>query len=170
MNHLGALAAHAAESVPSEEVRAKAALVLADTLAPIVGGSVEAEVQALTGRLCTDATGEVLIIGPGRRTDPKTAALLNGTAGTALEMDEGHQFCKGHPAIYVIQAVLAAAQYQHPSRQAILTAIAVGYEAAAWVGIATQLRPSMHGTWGPSARWRLFFGCRAHHRPRSGMA
>ena len=150
MDHLGALAAHAAEAVPPEDVRAKAALVLADTLAAIVGGSAEAEVQALTERLSSSASGAALVIGPGQRTGQKTAALLNGTAGTALEMDEGHQFCKGHPAIHVIPAVLAAAAESRPSGQAILSAIAVGYEAAARVGIATQLRPSMHphGTWG----------------------
>lgn len=150
MDHLGALAAHAAVAVPPKDVRYKAALVLADTLGAIVGGSAEFEVGALTERLSSGASGEALVIGAGQRTDPKTAALLNGTAGTALEMDEGHQFCKGHPAIHVIPAVLAAATNTRPSGHAILTAIAVGYEAAARVGIASALRPSMHphGTWG----------------------
>ena len=150
MDHLGALAAHVAEADPPEDVRVKAALVLADTLGAIVGGAAEQEVSALTERLCQKSDGKALVIGPGRHAGPKTAALLNGTAGTALEMDEGHQFCKGHPAIHVIPAVLATAAEVPSSGKAILTAIAVGYEAAARVGIATELRPTMHphGTWG----------------------
>lgn len=150
MDHLGALAALVADATPSEGVRAKSALVLADTLGAIVGGAAEGEVRALTTRLAADKRGAALAIGPGRRTDAKVAALLNGTAGTALEMDEGHQFCRGHPAIHVIPAVLAFAAGKRLSGQTILDAIAVGYEAAARVGIATALRSSMHphGTWG----------------------
>ena len=176
MDHLGALAAHVAEAVPPEDVCAKTALVLADTLGAIVGGSVETEVHALGARLCAAAPGAALVVGTKRRTDPKTAALLNGTAGTALEMDEGHQFCKGHPGIHVIPAVLAAAAHRPTSGHAILTAIAVGYEAAARVGIATALRPSMHphGTWGAigaaAAVLRLHNATQAEIRDGMSMA
>ena len=34
---------------------------------------------------------------------------MNGTAGTWLEMDEGNQFCKGHPGMHTIPAALAFA-------------------------------------------------------------
>lgn len=151
MDYLGALAALAAEAIPPDEVRAKAALTLADTIGAMAGGAAETEIGQLAKRLCGDKSGgAALVIGPGERADPGTAAMLNGTAGTALEMDEGHQFCKGHPAIHVIPAVLAAAAGKRLPGRDILAAIAVGYEAAARVGIATALRPSMHphGTWG----------------------
>ncbi len=150
MDQLGALADLAATTTPPPEVRAKAALVLADTIGAIAGGAAEAEVARLSERLLDRSDGHAPIIGPGGIADARTAALLNGTAGTALEMDEGHQFCKGHPAIHVIPAVLAEAAGKALSGPAVLDAIAVGYEVAARVGIAASLRPSMHphGTWG----------------------
>lgn len=150
MDHLGALAAFAAEADPPDAVRAKAALVLADTLGAIVGGAAEAEVEALAERLSARAPGPAPVIGRGSTAEPMIAALLNGTAGTALEMDEGNQFCKGHPAIHVIPAVLAEAAAGGRSGRDVLDAIAVGYDVAARVGIAASLRPSMHphGTWG----------------------
>lgn len=150
MDHVGDLAKFLAETVAPTEVRAKAALVLVDTIGAIVGGADEAENRALTDRLLFSGKGPALVIGHGAKTAPQTAAFLNGTSGTALEMDEGHQFCKGHPGIHVIPAALAAASGGSFSGQDLLTAIASGYEAAARVGIATSLRPSMHphGTWG----------------------
>lgn len=150
MNHLTELAAFAASEIPPDEVLAKTALILADTVGAIVGGAAEAEVSALTERLVAQSSGPAQIIGRAVTASPQTAALLNGTAGTTLEMDEGNQFCKGHPGIHVIPAVLASAAGREVSGNALITAITVGYEVAARVGIATDLRPSMHphGTWG----------------------
>ncbi|MDJ1018074.1 MAG: MmgE/PrpD family protein [Paracoccaceae bacterium] len=150
MDHLGCLAAATATATPPEEVRAKSALILADTVGAIVGGSAEAEVRALTNRLVGEDGGAAFVIGSGGRATPRIAALLNGTAGTALEMDEGHQFAKGHPAIHVIPAILAVALTTECTGRDLLNAVTMGYEAAARVGVATSLRPSMHphGTWG----------------------
>lgn len=149
MDHLTEFANFAAKALPDDVVRAKTALILADTLAAIVGGAAEPDVAALRARLCPDAPGRSAVIGTGTTAQAATAALLNGTAGTTLEMDEGHQFAKGHPAIHVIPAVLAVAR-PDTSGAALIDAIAVGYEAAARVGAATRLRGSMHphGTWG----------------------
>ncbi len=90
------------------------------------------------------------MIGTGRRADPGRAAFLNGTAGTVLEMDEGNQFCKGHPGMHTVPAALAHATGRGVSGRDLLAAIAIGYEVGARVGIATRLRPAMHphGTWG----------------------
>jgi 2-methylcitrate dehydratase PrpD len=91
------------------------------------------------------------VVGAGRRAAPGEAAFLNGTAGTVLEMDEGNQFCKGHPGMHTVPAALAhASTLPEVSGRALLAAIALGYEAGARVGIGTALRPAMHphGTWG----------------------
>ena len=48
--------------------------------------------------------------GANRRAPPLDAALLNGTAGTWLELDEGNLFAKGHPGIQVVPAAVALAQ------------------------------------------------------------
>ncbi|MFQ5566256.1 MAG: MmgE/PrpD family protein, partial [Paracoccaceae bacterium] len=70
--------------------------------------------------------------------------------GTWLEMDEGNQFCKGHPGMHTFPAAFAVAEAGGANGPEFLAAVAIGYEIGARVGIATSLRPSMHphGTWG----------------------
>jgi 2-methylcitrate dehydratase PrpD len=155
MDPLSQLAKFIASATPPDEVCAKTALILADSIGAIVGGAAEPEVEALRSRVSQGSTGPAALIGTTLTAAPAVAALLNGTAGTTLEMDEGNQFCKGHPGMHVIPAALAEAARLNAggtpvSGRALLSAIALGYEAAARVGIATALRPSMHphGTWG----------------------
>jgi len=151
VDHLSGLADFAAGFDARElpgEVAARTALILADTLGAMAGGAAEAEVTALAARLA--GGGPVPVVGTGRRTAPGPSALLNGVSATALEMDEGNQFCKGHPGAHTIPAALAFAAGTGVSGRDLLAAIALGYEIGARVGIATRLRPAMHphGTWG----------------------
>ncbi len=150
MTHLSQLADFVSSAQPGEDVLVKTAQILADSVGAIVGGAAEPEVGALTAKVSTGSSGPAALIGTGNTAAPATVALLNGTAGTTLEMDEGNQFCKGHPAMHVIPAALAEASGGSATGRELLSAIALGYEAAARVGIATSLRPSMHphGTWG----------------------
>jgi 2-methylcitrate dehydratase PrpD len=91
-------------------------------------------------------------LGSSNLTDPQTASLINGTAGTVLEMDEGHQFARGHPGMHVFPALLAATESttEAVSGKDFLTAFIVGYDIAARIGLATSLNANMHphGTWG----------------------
>ena len=50
------------------------------------------------------------MLGHGGKADPLLATLANGTAGVALEVDEGNRLGGGHPAIHVIPAALAVAE------------------------------------------------------------
>jgi len=88
--------------------------------------------------------------GLGRTASADVAALLNGTAGTFLEMDEGNRFSRGHPAIHAIPAALALCEQRAGDAQAFLSALVVGYEVGSRIGAASRLRASMHphGTWG----------------------
>ncbi|MEM9249044.1 MAG: MmgE/PrpD family protein [Pseudomonadota bacterium] len=135
-----------ARDIPAETL-AKTALILADSVGAIAGGAAESDVQALT--VAQLAPGSAIVIGAGQRRAPGVAALLNGTAGTTLEMDEGNQFSKGHPGMHTIPAVLAVADPMISGRD-LLAAIALGYETGARIGTASALRPTMHphGTWG----------------------
>jgi 2-methylcitrate dehydratase PrpD len=150
MTHLSQLADFVSSAQPDDDVLAKTAQILADSVGAIVGGAAEPEVGALSAKVSTGSSGLAALIGTGKTAAPSIVALLNGTAGTTLEMDEGNQFCKGHPAMHVIPAALAEASGGTATGRELLSAIALGYEAAARVGIATSLRPSMHphGTWG----------------------
>jgi 2-methylcitrate dehydratase PrpD len=129
-------------------VQDQAGWILADTVGAIVGGSAEPELRALAGTL--DATGPATLPGLGRSASTDVAALVNGTAGTFLEMDEGNRFSRGHPAVHVIPAVLALAQQRGADARAFMSAFVAGYEVGSRIGAASRLRASMHphGTWG----------------------
>jgi len=125
--------------------------VVADSLAVIGAGAQEEEVKALIRRTVTTGSKQTAtLIGAGIRTESSKAALINGTAGTFLELDEGNQFARGHPAIHVIPAALAVAEEMNLSGSELLTALVLCYEISARIGIACKIRMSMHphGTWG----------------------
>jgi len=130
-------------------VQDQAHLVVADTIAAIAGGSKEPEARALAERYAREQ-GSASVIGLGRTISAGSAAFLNGTAGTFLEMDEGNRFCRGHPSVHVVPAALAYAEERGCSGAEFMAAVVVGYEVAARVGAAASLRVSMHphGTWG----------------------
>ena len=127
--------------------RKHAAVVLADTVGVIMGGSLQEEIA----QLCAgDALLEPPRDGPSQilrpdlpRADPQRAAFVNATAGTFLELDEGYR-PTGHPAIHVIPAALAAAQALHRSGAALLAAIVSGYEVAARLFEAYRLTYPVH--------------------------
>lgn len=129
----------------------RAKLVLLDCIGVIAAGMQEPECQALLDRMAvTGGDGECPAIGSGRTFAPGTAAFLNGTAGTMLELDEGNQYARGHPAIHVLPAVLAAGPRLKASGADLLTALALGYEIGSRIGIAAKLLVTTHphGTWG----------------------
>jgi 2-methylcitrate dehydratase PrpD len=76
--------------------------------------------------------------------------LLNGTAGTWLELDEGNLFAKGHPGIQVVPAAVALAQEIGASGADLLLAVALGYEVSARISRAANVKLSIHphGTYG----------------------
>lgn len=131
-------------------VIARAKLVLLDCIGVMAAGMQEPETAALVARLSARRPGTAPAIGTGVRLDARDAALANGTAGTMLELDEGNQYARGHPAIHVVPAVLAAAQDVGASGADVLAAIVLGYEIGSRIGIASKLRVTMHphGTWG----------------------
>jgi 2-methylcitrate dehydratase PrpD len=143
-------ATHPYRDIPAATVQ-RTKLVIADCLGAIVGGAAEPEMQDLSARLIgPDGGGPASVMGGGRRVEAGKAALLNGAAGTFLEMDEGNQFCRGHPGIHTFPAAFAWAEAHDVSGPDLIAAVTIGYEVGARVGIAAKLRPSMHphGTWG----------------------
>ena len=131
-------------------------LIISDTIGSILGGIVEPEVREFlkfrAGQKSKDR--KVKIIGLNKWAEQSDASLIHGIAGTTLEMDEGNQFAKGHPAIHVLPALVSVVQSrllpQNISGQEFLNAFAIGYDVGARIGLASQLNPHMHphGTWG----------------------
>ena len=131
-----------------DKLRAHTGWVLADTVAAMAAGSAEPELRAWAQQQA--ATGGATLVGLGRGSESLVAALINGTSGTFLEMDEGNRFSRGHPAVHVLPAALALAQTRGLDANAFLSALVAGYEVGSRLGAASQLRAAMHphGTWG----------------------
>lgn len=124
----------------------RARLVLLDSIGAIAAGMQEPELRALAA--ANPEPGGAVVVGRGTTTTRSRAAFLGGVAGTTLELDEGNQFARGHPAIHVVPALLAAAG--DCTGSALLNALVLGYEMGARIGIASRLKVAMHphGTWG----------------------
>lgn len=145
---LPAFAAFAAAPGPlPDAVDARARLVLLDSIGVIAAGMQEPELKAMAASL--DDAGPATLIGAGRTAPRAMAAFLGGAAGTSLELDEGNQFARGHPAIHVVPALLASVRGGESGRD-LLAALALGYDIGSRIGIASRLRVTMHphGTWG----------------------
>ncbi len=135
----------------SEAARARARWVIADSIPVIAAGMQQREMRAYaTGHLAEAAPGPAWVIGAGKRAGALDAALLNGTAGTWLELDEGNLFAKGHPGIQVVPAALALAQASGHAGADVLRAVALGYEISARISRAAHMRLVFHphGTYG----------------------
>ena len=89
--------------IPDEAYRS-AKLIVADCLAAIVGGMAEPEMCKLTeSEIGSDGNFFKALKNRKKITEENISFVL-GTAGTVLEMDEGHQFAKGHPGMHVFPA------------------------------------------------------------------
>ena len=176
-DYLDRLAAWAAttplDALPSA-VRERACLVIADSLGVTAHGMQTPEMRELVtryldmGDLATgpptapdargaaakpwrpSASGRASVIGAGRRTDPAGAALLNGTAGTWIDMNEGNLYANGHPGIQVVPLAWALAEHHGRSGRDLLAAFIAGYEVSARIkrASATRLAVHPHGTFG----------------------
>jgi 2-methylcitrate dehydratase PrpD len=122
--------------------------VVADSLPVIAAGMQQPEMQALLKHQISH--GKAWVLGTRQRAGCLDAALLNGTAGTWLELNEGNLFAKGHPGIQVVPAAVALAQESGASGEALLMAVAVGYEVSSRISRAAQMKIAVHphGTWG----------------------
>ena len=135
----------------SPAARERARWILADCVPVIAAGMQQAEMKAFVEKhLARAAAGGAWVIGTRRRTTALDAALLNGTAGTWLELDEGNLFAKGHPGIQVVPAAIALAQELGSTGADLLAGVAIGYEVSARISRAAQTRLSIHphGTYG----------------------
>jgi len=68
------------------------------------------------------------LIGRSERATAVTAALVNGTAGHALDFDDAHLGMSGHPTVPVLPAALALAEQRGADGRALLTAFVAGVE------------------------------------------
>ncbi len=77
------------------------------------------------------------------------AALVNGTTGHAVEMDDDHRTSVLHPAVAVIPAAIAVAEWSGASGAKLLEGVVAGYEVMTRIGdafLGTQYYEGFHPT------------------------
>lgn len=123
--------------------------LFADALGVIAGGSVHPTMTALMGQVDAPA-GASTLVGEKRGANTRDAILLNAATTTVLQRQDGYAHAKGHPASQLVPVVLALAERNNASAEAMLSAMVAGYEVAARVGMALGGVPSdLHdnGNW-----------------------
>jgi 2-methylcitrate dehydratase PrpD len=124
-------------------VRRHAAVTLLDTLGVILAGSERPEVAALRGRL-SSGTGATVYARGWPRSDARTAALLNGIAGRAIELCEGLRLVSGQAALQVLPGVLAVGEEAGSPGRELLAALILGYDVAGRLASGFTPRPLAH--------------------------
>lgn len=122
------------------EVFDRARYLLLDYLGCAIRGSraeSSAPVYRMLSRLA--APGCASVIGQGMRTLPGYAALANGTAAHAIELDDTHNAGSIHLGVVMFSTALALAEtLPDLAADRFLTAVIAGYEAAARIAMAVQ--------------------------------
>jgi 2-methylcitrate dehydratase PrpD len=132
------------EDVPPH-VRHHTKLVLLDTLGVILAGAERPEVRQLRERLvATAGTGAMIYARGWSDGDPRTAALLNGIAGRAIELCEGLRLVSSQAAMQVLPTVLAIAEKARRNGRDALLALLLGYDVAARLASCFTPRPLAH--------------------------
>ncbi len=155
--HVAALAEFAAGlqvgDLPAP-VATHARWIIADSLACAVAGDFAPEVRALVAtQRARRGAGAATVLGRGVTLPPDAAALVNGTAGTWHDLDEGNLHTKGHPGIQILPSALAEAEARDAGGAELLAATAAAYEVSCRIYGATRARLAVHphGTFGPLA-------------------
>ena len=118
-----------------EEVVAIAKQCLLDWLGVTLAGAQEPLTQKLLDYVRAEGCGDhATLIGLGARGSAGQAALVNGSAGHALDYDDVLRVLRGHPTAPVAPSALAIAERDLKSGEDLLVAFVAGVETEARVG------------------------------------
>jgi 2-methylcitrate dehydratase PrpD len=101
------------------------------------------------------ADGPSLIHGTSRRTSILDAALVNGTAGHALDYDDVAGSLGGHPSVMLIPAIIPLAEMLGSNGRDMVLAYVVGYETACRIARGVHHHHYEKG-WHPTATLGIF--------------
>ncbi len=128
-------AAFAGEAFSAEVLRhAKRAVI--DWHAAVFPGLAAEPVPRLEKALADDLDHGPARLASGRAATARAAALINGTAAHAAEIDDSFRDAMYHPGAATIAAALAAAQASGVGGMDLLRGVVVGYELSTRIGIA----------------------------------
>ena len=139
------------EDLPDNVIH-QAKRCLLDTLGALLAGSDTPVVRIMSSFATKYFRGtEATILVSGERVSPVGAALANGYACNALDIDDGYRMVKGHPGGCVLPVLLATSESAIDLRGTdFLTALVIGYEVAIRAGL---IRHALYQTYHSSGSW-----------------
>lgn len=122
------------EILPAEVIHhAKRAVI--DWHASLLPGLASAPLAQLEQVLSDDLDRGRAKLGNGRAATSRAAALFNGTAAHAAEIDDSYRDAMYHPGAATIAAALAASQEAGGNGLSFLRALVLGYEVSTRIGV-----------------------------------
>lgn len=119
----------------SAEVAHHAQRAVIDWYASIYPGLDTPAVQVLTQTMAEDLDRGAAQLVQGRQATARAAALIQGTAAHAAEVDDSFRDAMYHPGAATIAAALAVAQTVGASGPEFLRAVVLGYEISTRIGV-----------------------------------
>jgi 2-methylcitrate dehydratase PrpD len=147
----------------SPKLRHQAKRCLLDALGALIAGTETTAAKIVAGIAESQFGGyQASILVRGSKTSASGAALANGFAANALDIDDGYRLVKGHPGACVLPAILTAAELTPAcTGSEFLTALIIGYE----LGIrAGRIRHACYNTYHSSGSWGAIAGAAAAGR------
>lgn len=141
---------------------AKVAII--DTLACALAGANE-EAPRIAEKIASTygGTGPALLWDTNRRASALDAAIINGTAGHALDYDDVNNTIGGHPSVPILPALFALGEMLNASGKDLLLAYITGFETQARIGRAVNVFHYRKG-WHPTATLGVFGAAAASAR------
>jgi 2-methylcitrate dehydratase PrpD len=144
-----------ADRFPAEAID-WAKIAITDLIGCALAGARE-DVVPIVVKAATTAVrdGGCTVIGSNERLRMLDAALVNGTAGHALDFDDTSKSLAGHPTVVIMPALLALAEQQKGSGEDVINAYIVGVEAATRIARGVNFHHYEKG-WHPTATLGIF--------------
>ena len=134
----------------SEDALSRAEQAIADTLACIVAGSGDPVSAKVAAGVAKWGAGNVSIIGTRGKAAAPWAAMINGTAAHALEIDDNYYPALTHASAVLVPALLAVAEECNAAGADVVDAYIVGLESQALIGRGVN-RSHYFAGWHPTA-------------------
>lgn len=125
-----------------------------DTLGVTLAGSGDPSARIVAQTL-SSCSGPARIFGYTDRLGVLDAALINGTASHALDLDDGSNTLGGHPSVTVLPALFALADDIGATGAEFITAYVTGFETECKISLGVNFYQYTHG-WHPTTTIGVF--------------
>lgn len=130
--------------------RHAAIIALADGLAVMVAATgLEPSVRPFMAHALAMGQGPSTLTGESRKVSPTSAALANGALAHALDFEDTFEPGKIHPNASLIPAVIALAESEDASGEALLAGLVLGCDFACRLSLALDGDPAARGWYHP---------------------